>query len=303
MILKDILVNALFAVPAIKRRRMRLRPDYNPDETVAEMLAHVREKADLLECHVPGGVAGKTVLEVGPGGDFGLEIALVARGAARTICIDRDPYCLPKHPERVTALYQALAGEFGLPPAQAYRSQPFWHPPLPPDRFAYLVGKGIEHEDRIAPGSVDVIASFAVLEHLHRLGRAFAAMARLLKPGGWMVHDVDLRDHTDFNRPLDFLRYPPWLWNIWRWNLSYMNRLRWPAYEPLLKARGFRLERWWPTRTLSVDEVARSLPPLARPFRRLTPDQLTVLGVRFVARRMKTLRHAQGRTATGGTPI
>jgi len=270
MILKDVLVNLLFFVPAIKRRRVALRPDYNPDDSVDRMADRVDEKVAVLRERVPGGVAGKTVVELGPGGDFALQMALVGLGAARTICIDRDPYCLPKRPERVTALYDRVVAEYGLEPREADPDRPIWHPPVSPARFQYLVGKGIEREDRIPAGSVDLICSFAVLEHLKDLGRAFSAMTRLLRPGGWMIHKVDLRDHSDFDRPLDFLRYPEWLWRLWRWNLSYMNRVRWSACPPLLAANGFKLVDRWPTHELSAEELPSLVPRLARRFRRLS---------------------------------
>jgi SAM-dependent methyltransferase len=43
----------------------------------------------------------------------------------------------------------------------------------------------------LEPGSFDLIVSFEVLEHLQRPNDAFAAMARLLKPGGLMYHDYN----------------------------------------------------------------------------------------------------------------
>jgi SAM-dependent methyltransferase len=43
----------------------------------------------------------------------------------------------------------------------------------------------------LEPGSFDLIVSFEVLEHLARPGDAFAAMARLLRPGGVMYHDYN----------------------------------------------------------------------------------------------------------------
>ena len=283
MILKDILVNALFFIPAVKRRRMARRPDYNPDDSVDRMAERVQEKAALLREIGPDSLAGQTIVELGPGGDFALEIALVGLGAARTICIDRDPYCLPKHPERVRALYRRIAAEHGLPPGPGDRAP--WHPPLSPEQFEYLVGKGIEREDRVPAGSVDLMCSFAVLEHLRDLNRAFAAMARLLKPGGWMIHQVDLRDHTDFDRPLAFLTFSEWLWRAWRWNLSYMNRVRWGAYPPLLEANGLRLVDWRPTHRLSAEDLSSSVPRLARRFRRLSEDDLCTLGVVFAAQK------------------
>lgn len=43
----------------------------------------------------------------------------------------------------------------------------------------------------LEPGSFDLIVSFEVLEHVQRPPDAFAAMARLLRPGGVMVHDYN----------------------------------------------------------------------------------------------------------------
>ena len=313
MILKGIALNVLYSIPPIRRRLTAA--DYNPKETVDQMAAAARDKVQWLRDRLPEGVSGKTIVELGPGGDFALEIALVGLGAARTITIDRDASYLPKQSTRVSALYPLMASEFGVRSSgnsskfavrssktglrtpnfelrtseselRTSNSRPFWHPPLSSDQFQYLVGKGIEREDRIPAGSVDVICSFAVLEHLPRLDRAFEAMRRLLKPGGWMIHKVDLRDHTDFSRPLEFLRYPEWLWVVSRWKWSYMNRARWSVYPPLLAAHGFRLVERWPTRTLSDDELAAQRPRLARRFRRLTPDDLRLLGVGFTAQKI-----------------
>lgn len=43
----------------------------------------------------------------------------------------------------------------------------------------------------LEPGSLDAIVSFEVLEHVSHPGEAFAAMARLLRPGGVMYHDYN----------------------------------------------------------------------------------------------------------------
>jgi hypothetical protein len=44
-----------------------------------------------------------------------------------------------------------------------------------------------------------------VLEHIRDTRPALATSLRLLRPGGWAYHGIDLRDHLDFTRPLDFL--------------------------------------------------------------------------------------------------
>jgi SAM-dependent methyltransferase len=72
-----------------------------------------------------------------------------------------------------------------------------------------------EHESieqaaaELAPESVDVIVSNAVLEEIYDPDATFAALDRVLKPGGRQVHVIDLRDYGMFSRygfhPLEFL--------------------------------------------------------------------------------------------------
>jgi len=64
-----------------------------------------------------------------------------------------------------------------------------------------------------------------------------------------------------------------------------MNRVRWSAYRPLLEANGLHLVDWWPTHSLSAQDLSSSVPRLARRFRRLSEDDLRTLGVVFVAQK------------------
>ncbi len=51
-------------------------------------------------------------------------------------------------------------------------------------------------DPRIIPGgSVDMILSQAVLEHVEDVPGAYDAMARWLRPGGYMSHTIDFRSH------------------------------------------------------------------------------------------------------------
>jgi SAM-dependent methyltransferase len=54
-------------------------------------------------------------------------------------------------------------------------------------------------------GSMDVVFSLAVLEHVHRPQAVIDNIYRMVRPGGWCFHAIDLRDHRDFDNPLEFL--------------------------------------------------------------------------------------------------
>lgn len=71
--------------------------------------------------------------------------------------------------------------------------------------------KGLEFHDQQPfeesdiHGQFDLIFSTSVLEHVMRPEAVLKKMTELLEPGGHVWHSIDLRDHRDPSRPLDFL--------------------------------------------------------------------------------------------------
>jgi SAM-dependent methyltransferase len=57
----------------------------------------------------------------------------------------------------------------------------------------------------IADGSCDVVLSHAVLEHVFDLPMVVKTLARVTAIGGVNIHQIDFRDHRDYDRPLEFL--------------------------------------------------------------------------------------------------
>src|SRR5262249_7098561 len=53
--------------------------------------------------------------------------------------------------------------------------------------------------------SVDCVFSNAVVEHLYDLHASFRQLHRITRPGGFGLHQVDFRDHRNFDRPLEYL--------------------------------------------------------------------------------------------------
>jgi len=76
---------------------------------------------------------------------------------------------------------------------------------LRPEVFIDLSPRPAEAID-LPADSVDLAFSCSVLEHVRKPSDVLASCARLLKPNGCCFHLIDLRDHSDFRRPLDFLK-------------------------------------------------------------------------------------------------
>jgi len=130
--------------------------------------------------------------------------------------------------------------------------------------------------------SFDVVISNAAFEHFLDPVAAAREQARVLAKGGVGIHQVDLRDHRDFSKPLDFLRYEK---NEWRRlnadMVCYTNRVRRKDLEKAFSETGLAVEVAQPTETAPVAPDVRS--QFHAEFR--DRDDLETLGVFFVLRK------------------
>jgi len=84
----------------------------------------------------------------------------------------------------------------------------------------------------------DVIASRSVLEHLYDLRTALESMVSCLKPGGSMIHKIDLRDHEMFtpkHHELTFLRFQSGCYRSMTQNSGRPNRVLFHRYHGRLE--------------------------------------------------------------------
>ena len=90
----------------------------------------------------------------------------------------------------------------------------------------------------------DIIISNAVLEHLPKksLPGAINNMYQLLKNNGYMLHQIDLRDHYNFHQPFNFYAYTESQWQkLTNQSYFYTNRRRLSNYLSLFKQHHFKV--------------------------------------------------------------
>lgn len=123
----------------------------------------------------------------------------------------------------------------------------------------------------IKEGTVDLLISQAVLEHVDDLQGAYKTMFRWLKPGGLMSHAIDFRSHGTSNDWNGYWTYSDWLWRIIRGRRPYLiNRQPYSKHLDLLKKTGFRLVCDMPTyRKSKIDRK-----DLAKGFQNLSERDL-----------------------------
>lgn len=88
-----------------------------------------------------------------------------------------------------------------------------------------------------------MIYSVQVLEHVEDLNAFMKRCFEALEPGGTCVHLVDLGGHDAFEDPmppLDFQRYPDWLWRCMYPPYERVTRRFLPEYETAVIAAGFK---------------------------------------------------------------
>lgn len=97
-------------------------------------------------------------------------------------------------------------------------------------------------ESVIRDGSVDMIISQAVLEHVDNLPQAYEAMYRWLKKGGIVSHEIDFKCHGTAEEWNGHFKYSDMVWAIIRGKRSYLiNRQPYSKHVNLLQHVGFKL--------------------------------------------------------------
>jgi SAM-dependent methyltransferase len=242
------------------------------------------------------------VAEIGPGDNFGLALRLLGNGAETVHAIDR--YASERDPQRQATIYRALAERHGLahlfgePPGERNLRGLAYHSGIPAERFFRDSGLGF-----------DAILSRAVMEHLYDPLGALDDMAAALRPGGVMVHRVDMRDHGMFagRHPLTFLTIPSPVYRRMTRASGRPNRVLLPAWRDWLERAGLpgtlRVTRLagvdgeiapsaWDDvpqalREAALDTVREIRPRLARRFAERDDRDLAVSGCVLVAEKRR----------------
>ena len=225
---------------------------------------------------------GLAVLELGPGDSLLGSIAAWGFDAGRILACDVGPFA-------VTTL-EALRELDRLLRARGLRPLPLEGAASAEDALARMnvtfFTRGLEDLRTLPEASMDLVWSTAVLEHirLRELGATLAALARVLKPEGIMVHGVDFSDHL--GGALNNLRFAPQLWEAEWFARSgfYTNRVAPSELLDLFGQAGLTVEvvqrQTWP----AIPTPRRALHPA---FRHRSDEDLTSRGLLLAARRAR----------------
>lgn len=166
----------------------------------------------------PEWIAGKTVVELGPGDNIGVLLRFLASGAVKAYGADR--FYSTHDIEHERQIYKELRAGLSEVERRRFDDAVELDPKLKFNdaKVQYVYGKGAQRVDEmVPPNSVDLIISRGVLQEVYEIDKTFRAMDRILKPGGSMVHKIDLRDYGIFSslgyHPREFLTVPGWAYH------------------------------------------------------------------------------------------
>lgn len=170
--------------------------------TLAGYAVQIAKSYRAIIENVPFDLAGKDLLEIGPGEAFGT--ALIVGEKCRRVGV-ADAYLAPWQADFHPALYRAI---------QKLLEQAAWRVNEVVARGAYDGAIDL-HPDpasamsSVASGSFDIVLSNAVLEHVAALDEVVSELFRITRPGGIGVHQIDFRNHKNFALPLEHLLLSP----------------------------------------------------------------------------------------------
>jgi len=212
----------------------------------------------LVQQRIP--IEDKDFLEVGTGWYPIVPLILFVLGARRTVTVDLNPWLTRQSLRSALAGLIAVASridsDFNLPTGHtASKLTPLLDRVEKSDQpiSEILASAAIDYrmpcdicKTNLPVSSIDYYISSNVLEHLpvEVLAGMLAESRRLLRPGGFHLHHIDLGDHYTFDKrisKINFLRYSSQTWKLLGGgSLGFVNRLRRSDYIKLLADAGFQ---------------------------------------------------------------
>ncbi|MBO6937175.1 MAG: class I SAM-dependent methyltransferase [Deltaproteobacteria bacterium] len=206
----------------------------NTERTVADAAAYVDEVFEDYKTY--GGVRrfhGR-VAEVGPGDNCGVGLRFLLDGAEAVDLVDR--FDCARDLEKNAALYRLLEDRARV---DGSRVSIVDGEPRVRDLRWHRGPKAAVEEFFSTPNTYDWIVSRAVLEHVNDPATGLRRMAAALRPGGMLLHKVDLRDHNMFSghfHDLKFLEVPEPVYFAMTHRSGFPNRVLANVYRDTLQS-------------------------------------------------------------------
>ncbi|MCC6671132.1 MAG: class I SAM-dependent methyltransferase [Planctomycetes bacterium] len=243
-------------------------------------------------------LAGATHLEIGSGAlnPFARMFTHIMAGVRRAWCLEPDPLRDVTNAVRTLA---RLAADALIDPASIFGALPIDSATVLANLAGFDLARLRRGDDSgadrsrldflprsvtdtgLPDGSVDVVISNSVMEHVPDVDAALQELARVTRRGGFALHGIDVADHRIHHdaslHPLEFLTVQSSKPIVW-----YSNRLRLCEFETRFAQHGFRVLDRWLDNKVTVPVSLRQR--LCDPWSAMTDEQLEMTWAVYLLR-------------------
>lgn len=148
-------------------------------------------------------IKGKEILEIGPGINFGSALILLWNGAKSVTVIDK--YLSKFTPGYHGRFYHELRIRYFERDRKKFNSN---LDGLTPFQTLQMNSRLVTKEcglESISDSTFDITLSCAVLEHVENPLTSVRNLYSITKLNGYGIHQIDFRDHRNFDKPLEYL--------------------------------------------------------------------------------------------------
>lgn len=206
-------------------------------QVVDRWLTHLEEYAGA-ECNL----AGKNVLELGPGSDLGIGVYLLAKGSntynacdVNNLVKDSPDFFYDKLIERLQS------HEYAESDLQGVKEQLSLARKGQASRLNYQVRDDFDLVAAFGDSTMDLVVSQAAFEHFDDIDLTASRLSQVCRPGAVAVIEIDLKTHSRWireNDPNNIYRYPDWLYRLF-WFRGIPNRKRPYQYKQAFERAGW----------------------------------------------------------------
>ena len=269
-------------------------------------------------------LASKRILELGFGDNLGVALKFLAAGAKQVVCIDK--FYSARNAEYEREIYLALRATLANGAKKLFDDAISLSNgiTLNPARLKCMNGVALERgvqELAELQEPFDLAISRAVVEEIYHPDEVFKSIDKVLVPGGYMLHKIDLSDYGMFREngmhPLTFLTISERVYRLMASDSGIPNRHRIGYYREQLNKLGYE-SRYFITSVLgqgtiephkeavrlnedysgsTLELISQIRPALDDTFRVLPDEELMVEGIFLVAQ--KPVYSAMGDSGQG----
>lgn len=211
----------------------------------------------------------KVVLELGPGAELGIGLIMLTQGAKKYNAIDINNliYSCPK--KFYTKLFDYIQTKKNSKVSIDFlQSQLELTLENKNDKLNYICNKNFDLSI-FKNEKIDLVFSHAAFEHFDDIEKTIIDLSKIIKPGGILISEIDLKTHTRWIRdwdPNNIYRYSNFIYNLFHFSGS-PNRRRPYEYEKILKENGWGNIQIIPLTTLEKNYLIKINSSFSKQFR------------------------------------